>query len=119
MRIMTEAYKDAIYFIPLNGQKTEGIYVKPISSTERRRITLEAVKEAGGDMAVAAYLESVKMLQAALDGWKGVYDMSGNEIPFSAEAVKAACEYDPDIMAQFLARMKNVARFGEEDDRKN
>lgn len=119
MRIMTEAYKDVTYFIPLNGQKTEGIYVKPLSSTERRRISLEAVRESGGDMSVAAHLEAVKMLQSGLVGWKGIYDMGRNEVPFSAEMIKVACEYDPDIMAQFLARMKNVARFGEEDDRKN
>lgn len=119
MQIMTEAYKDREYFVPLNQQKTEGFWGKPLSSTLRRKIAQEAIKESGGDMQVAAYLESVKLLQAGITRWTGMYDMGGEEIAFSAKNVELACECDPDIMAGFLSRLKNIARFGELEDEKN
>ncbi len=119
MQIMTEAYKDKIYFLPLTPQKTEGVYARPLSSTERRKATMEAAREAGGDMIVGTYLESVKMLEMSLVDWKGFVDMGGEEVKFSPGIVKTVCETDPDLMAQILGRIKNVARYGEEDDRKN
>lgn len=119
MRIMTEAYKDREYFIPLDARRSEGLYGRPLSSSQRRRIAQEALLEAGGDVVMAGHLEMVKTLQAGLTNWIGMYDMAGEEIPFSAEAVKAACEYDVDLMNSFAVRLKNIARYGDEEDEKN
>ncbi len=119
MQIMTEAYKDRQYFIPLNPEKTDGLYARPLSATERRKISQEAMLEAGGDILMSAWLECVKTLQAGLTGWKGMVDMGGNEIPFTPENLKLCAEHDPDVMAGFMRRLHNVARYGEEDDAKN
>lgn len=119
MRILTEAYKDMTFFLPLNPHKTEGIWARPISSTERRKQQQEALKEAGGDTSLAAFLTDVKFLKSALTDWVGMVDMRDQEIPFSAEAVEKGCEWDPDLMAGFATRVRNIARFGEVEDEKN
>lgn len=119
MQIMTEAYKDLEYFVPLNPAKTEGYWGRPISATERRKIAQEAIKEAGGDMLLGNHLEMGKMLSIGLTRWIGMVDMGGAEIPFSGEVLRMICEYDPDAMAGFLHRLRNIARFGELEDQKN
>lgn len=119
MRILTEAYKDREFFIPLDQHKTEGVYAKPVSSTTRRKLAQIALRDAGGDVLVANYLESVAFLQESLSGWKGMYDIMGNEIAFSSDVVRMVCEYDPDAAANFVHRVKNIARFGDLEDEKN
>jgi|GEM_PF-4533626 len=118
MRILTEAYKDRQYFIALNVEKTEGFWAKPLSSTIRRQAAQEALMESGGDLPLAQTIERGKLLQAALADWKGMYDMGGNELPFTKETLKLCCEHDPDLMDIFLHRVRNIARFGELDDEK-
>lgn len=119
MRIMTENYKDREFFIPLNNDKTEGLYCRPVSASARRKLALEAMREAGGDVQIAAHLENRKLLCAALLNWRGLYDMGGEEIPFSEAAINMICEHDPDAGAAFVNLIRNIARFGEAEDAKN
>lgn len=119
MNILTEAFKDRAYFIRLGRGKDEGLYAKPVSLTERRRIALDAMRESGGDLVLAGHIETERLLQASLTGWVGLWDSGGKEIPFSQENISMICEHDPDAAADFSVRVKNIARLGELDDEKN
>lgn len=119
MRIMTEAFKDKAFFVPLSKDKSEGVFVRPVTATMRRQVQQEALKEAGADASIADFYTVVKLLQKGLTGWQGFQDMEGQEIPFSIEMVRELCECDPDFMAGLAARIQHVARMGEMEDRKN
>lgn len=119
MRIMTESYKDKEFFVPLNVTKTEGFWCKPLATSARRSVYQDVMKESGGDVVVAAHLESEKLLLMGLTRWIGMYDMGGKEIEFSEKAIKALCEFDPDMMTEFVRRVKNIARFADMEDEKN
>lgn len=116
---MTEAFKDKSFFVPLSKDKSEGVFVRPVTATLRRQVQQEAIKEAGADTSIAEFYAVVKLLQKGLTGWQGFVDMTGGEIPFSAEMVKELCECDPDFMAGLATRIQHVARMGELEDRKN
>jgi hypothetical protein len=119
MRILTDAYKDATFFIPYSEDKTEGVFVRPMTSTMQIRIQNDAVKEAGADISLADRFVIAKTLQSLLVGWQGFYDVRDNEIPFSEQAIKEICECDPDFAALLATRIRHVARLGEIEDEKN
>jgi hypothetical protein len=119
MRILTEAYKDATFFIPYSEDKREGVFTRPVTATMQMRIQNEAVKEAGADLSLAERFVVVKTLQEVLTGWKGFYDVKGVEIPFSGRAVQEICECDPEFAAMLATRIRHVARLGEIEDEKN
>ena len=119
MKILTDAYKDATFFVPYAQDKSEGVYVRPVTATLQRRLQNEAAKEAGADMGLAEGYAVVKMLQAALVGWQGFFDVTGKEIPFSEQAIREICECDPEFAAALALRIRHVARMGEVDDIKN
>lgn len=48
MCIMTEAYKNRKFFIPMDQHKLEGLYAKPVSSPTRCKLAQEALFDAGG-----------------------------------------------------------------------
>lgn len=90
-----------------------------MSATQRRKIQQEALREAGADISIAAYLEGVKLLQHCVADWKGFQDLGGQDIRCTPEAVKALCECEPDLAGQLAQRIQHVARLGELDDEKN
>lgn len=119
MRILTEAFRDRTFFVPLNNERTEGVFVRPMSATQRRKIQQEALREAGADISIAAYLEGVKLLQRCVADWKGFQDLDGNDIRCTPEKIREVCECEPDFMGQLAQRIQHVARLGELDDEKN
>lgn len=118
-KILTDAYKDATFILPYSEDKSECAYVKPLTDTAIDRIRLDAGKEAGTDEALAGRFFLVKFLQQSLTGWQGFYDAGGEEIPFSAEAIKDICECDPEFTTAMAYRIRNVARIGMLEDEKN
>lgn len=119
MQILTEAFKDIEFKVYLNAQRTEWFTAKPLSLTERRKAINESLLESGGDVSVASQLEMEKLLVASVTGWQGMYDVKGDEIPFTKETLLDCCRQDPDLMMSiFVQRLRNIARYGEIDDKK-
>ena len=48
-KILTDAYRDATFFVTYNEDKTEGVYLKPLTDTMKGKLRNEAQKEAGAD----------------------------------------------------------------------
>ena len=118
-KILTDAYKDATFFIPYSEDKREGVYAKPLTDSEINRITIDAAKEGGADQDRAKRFFIKNFLQKSLTGWDGFYDVSGKDIPFGPDAIKEICECDPEFTAGLVLRLRNIARVGELEDRKN
>lgn len=118
-RVLTDAYREKTFFIALTADKSEGVWVKPLSETDRNELRRNTLKEAGGDADVATALLSCAYLQNAVVDWKGFTDARGNDLPCSAEIIKEVCRCDPDFTTGLLLRISNVARYGMLDDEKN
>ena len=118
-KILTDAYKDATFFVPYTDDKSEGVYVRPQTETMRNRIRLKAHKEAGADESISGALFIKSFLEEAVVGWTGFVDVAGAEIPCTSEMKAQICECDPDFAAGLVSRVCHVARLGEVDDEKN
>lgn len=59
-----------------------------------------------------------KMLQKAVAGWAGFYDVAGNELKFSPAMLGEICGCDPEFADLLALRIRNVARFDELEERK-
>ena len=118
-KILTDAYRDATFFVTYNEDKTEGVYLKPLTDTMKGKLRNEAQKEAGADDAQTGAILVRKMIQESVQDWKGFYDMAGAEIPCDKEHIKEICECDSEIAAGLMFRIQNVARMGELEERKN
>lgn len=118
-RILTDAYKDKVFVIPYTDDKKECAYIKPLTNTALNRIRREASKESGTDEALFNHFFMRNSLQESIVSWEGFIDVAGEEIPYSLEMVKEICECDPEFATGMALRIRNVARFGELDDRKN
>lgn len=118
-KVMTYAYRNATFILPYTEDKRECVYVKPLSDTDLNNIRRDAAKEAGTDDALLNSYFMRLFLQESIAGWEGFYDVAGQEIPYSREMVKQICECDPEFAMAMTLRIRNVARIGELDDRKN
>ena len=117
--LLTEAYANSRFFIPLKADKSEGVWVKPLTETKRRMIRDAALQEAGHDQDIAlSYIVRDTLKQCVAD-WKGFYDPAGNEIPFSPDAIASLAKIDPDFFSGLYLKIVAVARFGELADLKN
>lgn len=118
-KIMTRAYIDKTFVLPFSEEKQEFALVKPLSDTEINKITLSAAKEGGADIDLTSKYFTRLFLEASLTGWQGFYDVAGNEIPFSREMIREICECDPEFAAIMVLRIRQVAKYGELEERKN
>ena len=118
-KILTDAYKDRTFFIPYTADKSEGMYVKPLTETMIQKLRNEASKESGGDEQLASAYLVRNMLKEAIKDWVGFVDMAGNPLPCTPEVIKEICECDSDFMGGLLLRIRNVARIGELEEVKN
>ncbi len=118
-RILTDAYRDATFCLPFSQDKSECAFVKPMTETARNEIRRRAAQEAGHGAALAERYFLRGALREAITGWKGFYDVKGNELPFSPEMIDELCACDPDFATAMLVRVLSVARAGELEDEKN
>lgn len=118
-KILTDAYRDAKFYIPYNESKTEGVYIKPLTETTLHRLRDDAAKEGGADEHLSTSIFIQKLLQASIVEWEGFYDVAGNELPCTPAIIKEVCECDPEFAGALVVRIRNVARIGEFEERKN
>ncbi len=118
-KILTKVYKNALFFLPYSRDKSEGVWCKPLTMTKRNELRRQAQIEAGMDTDIAdAYLTRA-MLEESIVDWKGFWTASGEEIPYSKEVLRDMCECDPGTAVTMLARILEIARMGELEDKKN
>lgn len=118
-RVMTSAYRNSTFVLPFTEDKTERAYIKPMTDTEINRIRMKAALEGGADDNLTAQYFTRYFLEEAVTDWAGFYDAKGVEIPFTREAIKEICECDPEFAAVMVLRVRNIARVGELEERKN
>lgn len=118
-RILTDAYRDARFFIPYTEDKSEGVTIKPLTETTMFKLRDEAAKEGGADDNMALSIFNRKMLQTCITDWVGFYDAAGKELPCTSEVIKELCECDPEFASGLLLRIRAVARIGTLEEQKN
>lgn len=118
-RILTNAYRNRTFVLPFTPDKSECAYVKPLTDTAINKIKNQAAAEGGSDESLANKFFMQHFLEQSITGWQGFFDVVGNEIPFSGETLKEICECDPEFATIMAMRIRNVARQGELDERKN
>ncbi len=111
--LLTEAYANSKFFIPLTADKSEGVWVTPLTETKRRQIRDAALQEAGHDQDIATQYAVRDTLKACVVDWRGFRDPGGNDIPCTPESITACCRLDPDYFAGLYFKLCSVARFGE------
>lgn len=118
-KVLTDAYRDATFIVPFTEDKSEYCLVRPMTDTALNSLRIEAAKEGGADEALAGRIFLKKMLQKAVVNWVGFYDVAGHELKFSPEMLAQICECDPEFAGLLSLRIRNVARLGELEERKN
>lgn len=118
-RILTNAYRNSTFILPYSDDKTEYATIKPVTDSMISRIRTRATSEAGADEQLAGKYFTQHFLEESITGWSGFYDVAGKEIPFSRDALKEICECDPAFVEIMALRIRNVARQGELEERKN
>ena len=101
------------------ADKSEGIWVRPITRTQLNEAYRKAALEAGADAELAEALVSLRVLENSLVDWKGFFDANGNSIDYSGEILREVWENDPAMFANIYWRIREIARMGELDDQKN
>ncbi len=118
-KVLTDQYRDATFCLPFTQDKTECVFVRPITETRRNEIRRRITREAGHDESLAAHYFMREALRESVAGGRGFRDVNGRELPFSREMLDEVCACDPDFAALMLARIMAVARTGELEDQKN
>lgn len=118
-KILTDTYRNATFFVPYTDDKSEGFFVKPVTETDLLKIRIDAAKEAGADNDLADVIARRLVLQRHVQSWQGFFDVAGNEIPCTPEAIKEVCECDPAFADGMAMRVRSVARIGELEEQKN
>jgi hypothetical protein len=117
--IITDRYKDSTFFIPYTPDKSEGVFVKPLTETKRNDIRRATIQEAGQDNDLFNQMLVRSMLGESIQEWKGFTDVAHEKIDYSKENLKGLIPLDPDFFGTLLLRVNNVARYGELADEKN
>lgn len=118
-KIITSAYADTVFFVPLNKDKSEGFWTKPFTRTQYNTAKREAMLEAGADTDLAEAMTTLKLMESNIVDWKGFYAPTGEDIPYKREVLRDLWENDMAIFMQLYLCVRDVARLGEIDDRKN
>lgn len=118
-KVMTDAYRNASFILPFTDDKSEYAVIKPLTDSQLAQLRIDAAKEAGADTDLEGGIFVRLLLRESVQNWQGFYDVAGKELPFSQEVLKDICESDPDFAAALALRVRNVARLGELEERKN
>ena len=118
-KLLTEAYAQSTFFVPLSADKSEGVWVKPLTETKRRQIRDACLQEAGHDQEIAMQYVVRDTLKACISDWVGFTDPSGKEIPYSQEILPGLQVQHAFDFAGLYLKVTAVARFGEIQDLKN
>jgi hypothetical protein len=117
--VLTKEYLDHTFFIPMKADKSEGVWVKPLNETMRRRNRDAALQEAGQDQALASEYVVRNTLKDCVTNWAGFFDAAGKEIPFSVDTMLELIKIDPELFSGLYLRVISVARFGAIEEIKN
>lgn len=117
--ILTKEFVDHTFFIPLTADKSEGVWVKPLTETMRRKIRDGAIQEAGHDQFIAGVYVVRDTLKECISNWKGFRDKAEKEIPYSQDVLSELFKLDPAPFTDIYERISSVARFGELEEIKN
>lgn len=118
-RVLTNAYRNRTFILPFTPDKSECAYIKPLTDTEIGKIRNQAAAEGGADDTLVNKYFLQHFLEQSITGWQGFFDVAGNEIPYTHETLKEICECDPAFSEHMGMRIRNIARQGELDERKN
>lgn len=118
-RIVTAKTRNLVFFLPYSKDKSEGVWCKPLTLTRRHELQRQAAVEAGMDSDLTESYLCRSILQETIVDWKGFWTPTGEDIPYSKEAVADMCENDPAMAVGMLTRILALARTGELEERKN
>lgn len=118
-KILTEKYRDHLFFLPYSKDKSEGVWCRPLTMTRRNELRRTALQEAGMDSDLADNFLCRLLLKESIADWKGFWDPAGAAVPYSKEAVDEMCEHDPVLAMGMLTRILSIARMGDVEDQKN
>lgn len=118
-RVLTDAYRDSTFVLPFTEDKSEYVLVRPQTDTSISSLRIDAMKEGGADDELAGKIFIRKLLQKSIAGWCGFYDAAGHELRYSPEMIAEICECDPEFASLLSLRIRNIARLGELEERKN
>ena len=118
-KILTEKYLESTFFVPYASDKSEGVWVKPLSQTKRNAIRQNSIQEAGHDVSIAEDFVLFETLKICITDWKGFYDVKGLEIPYTPEILKECMRCNMEFFNQMYIRILAVATFGELEQEKN
>ena len=62
-KVVVRAYADALFFVPLNKDRSEGFWARPVTRTQYAEARREAMLEAGGDLEIAEAMTALRLLQ--------------------------------------------------------
>lgn len=118
-KVLTDAYRNSTFILTFTDDKKEYAVIRPLIDSRLSKLRVDAAKEAGADEEIAGSIFAKKLLLEAIKDWRGFYDVTGKELPYSENAIREICECDPDFAAGLALRIRNVARIGELEERKN
>lgn len=118
LKLFTAKFVDKLFEIPL-GDDGACIIARHVSATKRNEIYRKADLEAAGDSDTRAKLFATRFLQAAIEDWRGVVDVSEEAIPYSGEIIPELVEHDREQMEFIFSRLTGIARIGKVLEEKN
>lgn len=118
-QILTGEFAQRVFFLPFSTDKTEGVYVKPVTMTRRRELQHESNVEAGMDADLAMTYFIKKILQESIIDWIGFQSVEKQEVKYSKEVVADLCEHDMLMANTIFERINTMARSGELQEQKN
>jgi hypothetical protein len=118
-KVLTEKYKNCLFFLPYSKDKSEGVWCRPLTMTRRNELRRTALQEAGMDSELADTFLCRLLLKESIADWKGFWTPAGEDIPYSKEAVDDMCEHDPVMAMSMLTRILSIAQTGNVEERKN
>lgn len=118
-KVVVRAYADALFFVPLNKDRSEGFWARPITRTQYAEARREAMLEAGGDLEIAEAMTALRLLQTHVVDWKGFFAPDGEAVPYSREVMRDLWECDAALFAHLYLCLREIARLGDVDDAKN
>lgn len=118
-KILTEKTKNYLFFLPYSKDKSEGVWCRPLTMTRRNELQREAMQEAGMDSDLADTFLCRLLLKESIADWRGFWTPTGEDIPYSKQAVDEMCEHDPVMAMGMLTRILSIARTGDVEEKKN
>jgi hypothetical protein len=122
--LLREADKDKEFFIELgDGSGKEGVFACVLSDNIRdelrRKHTTQIMNRNGIREELNATAFFHERLQRSIKRWVGFTDLSGKEIPCTAETIKECAEYNPAVFLDVVSALDRLATTGKLISEKN